>query len=556
MGKKARLKKERKRAKSIDEDAPVETTVDKVVRAILLEYASIQLIKQYLSEGTDIDAQAGIGVSMLHVASGKGNLELVRFLLEQGADPNRRGVGGSGALDLAVESDNPDVVRTLLEAGALLDGKNEDGLTAMQKAVKFGRVKAVVALGDAGADYMTYPSGVFDSFSLLHAAAVNDHPEVVKALVKMGADTEAGMEEMPPLALAVQTSSTETVRALLSCGADFDAINGNGHTALNDALHSLHLGAVNALLEAGANLEQADGVENSPLRIAVESGYLESIRSLLDAGAKIDAVEATGNITALKWAARLAAPEIVQLLLERGADAGLDGGDGKTPMHMVSASPTSYGFSGLKELHKRHGEYDKIRAARKMVRRTAHNKPKETVRALVKAGAEVDRLDQDGKTPLFRVASIGDDTLSKMAMLERMMGRNSISEDMVTGFDTARHQIRKVVEAYVENGADIEHRCGEENQTPLNRAAQSSVVEAVKALVKAGADIEAKNSTGRTPLHEAAAAGESESIRFLVKAGADDMARTPEGATPTELAAEAGRDDAVEVLRKLASARG
>lgn len=549
MGKKSRLKKERKRLKELDDDAPSEVTIDQAVRAIVLGYASIPLVELCLSQGEDIDAKSDIGLSMLHVASGRGNLELVQFLLEKGANPNKRGVKGNGALHIAVESDNGDVVRALLEAGAMMDGENEDGLTAMQKAVKLGYAKAVAALGEAGAACGTFPSDTFKTFSLLHAAVLNSEPEVVKALVKLGADTEAGMDEMPPLILAVQVSSTETVRALLSCGADFAAINGSGHSAMNDAVGTLHLGAVKALLEAGADPNQPDGTGSMPLRIAVGSGYLEMICTLLDAGAKIDAVETSGKLTALKWAARLAAPEIVQLLLKRGADISLDGGDGMNPMHMVATSPTSYGFGGPKEVHQRHGNYDQISAARKMVRRTAHNKPKETVRALVKAGVPVDQADLEGRTPLFRALSIDSETLGQLSMIEQMIGRSDFSGDSATGFDTARRRIRRVVEAFLDSGADIEFRCGEENQTPLNRAAQSSVAEAVKALVKAGADLEAKNARGHTPLHEAAAEGEAESVRVLVAAGADLKARTPEGATPVELAVKAGRDDAVEALR-------
>ncbi len=556
MGKKARLKKERKRIKKLDDVAPSEATVNEVVRAIVMEYASIPLIKLHLSLGDDIDALSDIGVSMLHVASGKGNLELVQYLLEQGANPNLSGVKGNGALHLAVEADNPDVVRALLAAGAQLDSQNDDGLTAMQKAVQHGHAKAVTALGEAGADYKTWPDDEIGTFSLLQIAVTNSHPETVRALAKLGANPEIGLDDMLPLSFAVQASSTETVRALLSSGADYSAINAKGHTALNDAANCLHLGAVKALLEAGADPNQADDRGSLPLRVAVESGYLETIRVLLDAGAKINAIEDTGKITALKWAARLAAPEIVQMLLERGADSSLDGGDGMSPMCMVAASPTSYGFNGPKEMLEKHGEYDQICAARKKVRRTAHNKPKETVRALVKAGASVDQVDHKGRTPLYRAVSIGRSTLDKLSIVERMMGRSDISGDMDTGFNAARRQIRKVVEAFLENGADIEVRCGDENQTPLNKAARSSVAEAVKALVKAGADLEAANASGYTPLHEAAAEGEAESVRILVAAGADIKARTSEGETPAELVASLGRDDAAEVLRELAPAGG
>ncbi len=105
-------------------------------------------------------------------------------------------------------------------------------------------------------------------------------------------------------------------------------------------------------------------------------------------------------------------------------------------------------------------------------------------------------------------------------------------------------------------GLALELRSGGRNQTPLNKAAQSGLAEAVKTLVNAGANLEAVNASGHTPLHEAVAEGETESVRILVRAGADITARTPKGASPAELSADSGREDAAEVLRELAPTSG
>ncbi len=554
MGKKSRLKKERRRIKNLDGISSSGLSVNRMVEAIAMEYASIEHIRMYLSSGADIDALADAGFSMLHVASGKGNMKLVRYLLEQGADPNRRGKFGNRVLHIAVESDNPHVVQALLKAGALPDGENEDRLTALHRAVKVGNAKAVAALGEAGANYSTWPTDEYETYSVLQAAVANNYPEVINALVKLGANPEIGSDGISPLMLSVNCCKTETVQALLGSGANFKVINRNGLTALTDAVGNLHLGAVQALLEAGADPDQVDGKGNKPLRSAVGTGHLEMIRVLLDSGAKVDAVGGLA-ITALKWAGWLAAPEIAQLLLERGADADYDGGDELTPMHMVALSSSSVGFI-FPEIIQEQANYSEVNEAIRMARHTAHSKPKETVRTLVKAGAAVDAVNRREETPLFMAAGVGEGTLNKMSIVEGLMGMGDFSEATDQSIDMVRRKVRMVLEAFLESGADIEFRGGGQNQTPLNRAAQSGVAEAVKALVEAGADMEAKNDSGRTPLHEAVIEGEPESIRILMAAGADTEARTPDGATPAELAVKSDRRVAETILREFESSGG
>lgn len=555
MGKKSRLKETRRRFREGDNLAPIDLSVDKMVKGIILGGEVIPLIRKYLSQDADIDALAKVGLSMLQAAGGMGNLEVVKFLLAEGANPNRRGVRGSGALHVAVESDNPEVVRALLEAGAMIEGENEDGMTAMQKAVQLGYAAAVEVLGEAGAEYRYWPRGGNKIESLLQVAVANGYPKIVKTLVKLGADPNMGSGPVSPLFIAAVASNYEMMSTLLSCGVDFTVLNDFGHTALNEAASSLNTGAVQALLEAGADPNQVDGNGATPLRVAVGSGNLPTMELLLDAGAKIDAVE-KNSATALNWACRLAAPEVVQLLLDRGADCNRESDDGMTPMHMVAISPSSYGFSGPKEAITQRSDYERINAAIKKVRRLGHNKPGQTVSALVKAGASVDQVNRQGNTPMHNAVSIDGNTLVLMSMAERLTGRSDVAKDMAEGFVTARNQIRKVIKAYLENGADIELRSGPENQTPLNMASQSGTAEAVETLVKAGADLEAKNSSGHTPLHEAVVTGETESIRILVAAGADTTAKTPKGETPADLAANARRNDAEEALRTSSPSSG
>ena len=88
--------------------------------------------------------------------------------------------------------------------------------------------------------------------------------------------------------------------------------------------------------------------------------------------------------------------------------------------------------------------------------------------------------------------------------------------------------------------------------TELHAAARSSGVAEVEGLLKAGADVNAKNTDGSTPLHAAAEFNPSPSVlEVLLKAGADVNAKNTDGSTPLHMAAEFNPSPSVlEILLK------
>ena len=87
-------------------------------------------------------------------------------------------------------------------------------------------------------------------------------------------------------------------------------------------------------------------------------------------------------------------------------------------------------------------------------------------------------------------------------------------------------------------------------EKPLREAAKGGHEEVVEALLKAGAQVEAKDKDGGTPLHWAAEKGHEKAVGVLLKAGADIEAKDKYGYTPLHLAAEKGHEKMVEVLLK------
>ncbi len=136
---------------------------------------------------------------------------------------------------------------------------------------------------------------------------------------------------------AASHGSAELVRLLLDRGADVDARNGTGRTALHYAVFRDRPEAAKVLLERGARVDVATRIDGfgrvSPLMLAAGRGRRELTELLLAHGADVDQmsdVEPFGQATPLMLAARRGFREIVLLLLAAGADPGVSRRDGAT----------------------------------------------------------------------------------------------------------------------------------------------------------------------------------------------------------------------------------
>lgn len=84
--------------------------------------------------------------------------------------------------------------------------------------------------------------------------------------------------------------------------------------------------------------------------------------------------------------------------------------------------------------------------------------------------------------------------------------------------------------------------------TPLHLAATNPDLSALKALVAAGANVNARDNDGMTPLHLAAYSSKATHARALLEAGADPVAKTDNGRDPTSMARKVKADEAAGVI--------
>ncbi len=142
----------------------------------------------------------------------------------------------------------------------------------------------------------------------------------VAAFVAAGPVARPAFAADAPVADAAMKSSSADVRALLKTGADVNAAQADGMTALHWAALNGDLGTIDLLLLAGATREPLTRVgAYTPLHLASQRGHAGAVAKLLAAGAKVQPFTATG-VQALHLAAQAGNAEAVKALLDNGAD--------------------------------------------------------------------------------------------------------------------------------------------------------------------------------------------------------------------------------------------
>ena len=346
---------------------------------------------------------------------------------------------------------------------------------------------------------------------VIASAARSDDLNTVRAELTAGADVNAPDDEgTSALLWATYNSSPELVAILLAAGADPNAASQFGVTPLLQAARNGDAATTRALLDAGADVTTAVRDGETPLMAAARSGHVEIVELLLAGGADPDATEALQDQTALMWAAAEGHRPVVDALLAAGADPNRKARVSElTKRSMRTDFPTG-GFTAL------------MWAARN------GNEP--MVRRLVESGADVKATNGDGASAMM--LTIVNDRFDMAATLL------DLGADANDG---------SLYYAVVMRDAPTDWRARDGSRLRADHENRLTALDLVERLLDAGADPD-KEFTGQmhsasmccdpkasgTPFYRAAVAADVESLKLMVAHGADvDWSPKPvEGAPP------------------------
>ncbi|KAK5691254.1 hypothetical protein LTR17_025749 [Elasticomyces elasticus] len=213
----------------------------------------------------------------LNAAASTGNVSLVRSLVNRGAElDDTHGY----ALQLAASEGHVEVVEVLLEHRALLDREvtsNEElgffSGTALQAACDSNRERVVQLLLEHGAN----PNlGGGTLTNPITAATQRAQPEILRHLLKapgIDVNVTGGEDQSTPLINAASHMSTEYVDMLVQKGADVNAQNLAGDTALILAALKGETSTLELLCEHGADVTYRSPQRGLAIQVAAEGSY-------------------------------------------------------------------------------------------------------------------------------------------------------------------------------------------------------------------------------------------------------------------------------------------
>jgi uncharacterized protein len=499
-------------------------------------------------KGANVNATGADGSTAIMYAAANGNLELARALIKAGADVKLKNQLGTSAITEAAIIGSAPILDALLKAGADPNFRTTNGETPIMAAARSGKLDAAKVLLDAGAD-INAKEGWGEQSALMWAAAqsqagmvkflaskganLNDHGKVnqwERKIIQEPRPKDMNKGGFTPLHYAAREGCLACVQYLLEAHADPDSEDPDRETPLLLALENLHFDTAAVLVKGGADLDKWDLFGRSPVYMAADVSTLP--------------LKGNGAMAVLPSPDKLTAVDVGRMMLERGAN----------PNIQLKRRPP------YRDVPQDRGGDTMLAQGATPLLRAARGGDNKFVALLLEYKALVDLPSKEGITPLM--AAAGVDYGSRVTR-----GRNRTDEGVLATMDllikaganvNARSLLdrnlgfggrggggapgaaaggrgtplaaprgsggagdsasARIAEAF-RRGSQMPSASAVPNQTALHGAAEHGFDKFIEFLVANGADLTAKDATGRTPLDVARGAGG-------VRGGADAFPKT------------------------------
>ncbi|MFC1793923.1 ankyrin repeat domain-containing protein [Planctomycetota bacterium] len=477
----------------------------------------------------------------------------------------------SKSLFEAIWASDPDEVKRLIANGVDVNATDPDNqgvkYTPLMASANGGFAEVAKVLLDNGAEVNATD---FQGWTALYYAfwlyssddnekKHRERAELVKTLIKSGADVNKKNQGISPLINAITTGTPRlgSIEALLDGGADIHFKDNRGLTPLYYAAFDGDRNVLDLIIERGNYAET--------IHLVACRGEVDRIRTFLEDGTDVNVKDEFG-CTPLHWATRARSSEVASLLIANGADVNAASGPGAlTPLMaarqlpiievLVSAGADIRSQENLSKLHAACSAGD-IQVVRFLIDKgadintrngrgatplwaAASGDQKEVVELLLGEGANINAPGRRGSTPIGIAARIGNKETLEL-LIEKGANIHTPDNRGMTPLDLAKQWgWNDIAELLRENGA----KESDINEQSIKVAINSNDLEKVKELIAKGANVNARDMFGNTPLLQAIKIGRLSFVEPLIAAGANVNAKDPQGKTPLYLAKEKGYAD-------------
>jgi uncharacterized protein len=478
---------------------------------------SSQALRLLTVKGTDVNAKGADGATAIMYAAANGDLELVRALIKAGANVKLENQFGTSAITEAAIIGSAPIIDALIKAGADPNFKTPNGETPLMEAARSGHVDAAKVLLDAGADVNSKETWGEQS-AIMWAAALSQ-AEMVKLLASRGANVndhgkvnqwprKVIQEPRPkdmnkggftPLHYAAREGCALCVQYLLDAHADPDSEDPDRETPLLLAIENMHFDTAAVLVNGGADLDKWDLFGRSPVYMAADVSTLP--------------VKGNGAMAVLPSTDKLTAVDLARMMLEKGAN----------PNIQLKRRPP------YRDVPQDRGGDTMLAQGATPLLRAARAGDAKFVALLLEYKALVDLPSKEGITPLMAAAGVDfgnrvtrgrnrtdDGVLATMDLLVKA-GADVNAHDVLdpnlgfgrrgaAGFGAGDSASARIAQSF-RRGSQVPGPHALPNQTALHGAAEHGFDQFIEFLVAHGADLTAKDASGRTPLDAARGAG-------------------------------------------------
>ena len=356
--------------------------------------------------------------------------------------------------------------------------------------------------------------------ALADAAEQRDKAQV-STLLRTGADVNAAqVDGTTALHWAAYHEDAETVALLIKAGANVNAVNRYGVPPLAQACTSGNAAIVKLLLDAGADPNSTMKGGETVLMLAARSGSLDAVKALLARDASTKVRERRGQ-TALMWAAAEGHTAVVRALIEAGADLNAKVDSGFTPFlfavregHLDTVRALLAAGADVNEMTQPPpgGGAAGRRPGASALSLAVQNAHFELAIALVEAGANPNDV-RSGFTPLHMMAGVRRPDSSDISDGAAAAGSGRLSSlDFVREIVKRGANVNFRLPAGTPRYPSTSSRVGTEGATPLLFAADRSDVPLMRLLLELSANPLLANAENTTPLLAAAGVGTAEPL--------------------------------------------